>query len=509
MASSLTEASKPVDSSSIQAFSPRYEPDLSRIQSLDIIKGFAVAAGLFVSIYYWGGFSDGMQNSLIGHPSGLRYRIFAAISLLLQSKMTALISLAFGAGIVLYLVRPHLGSGISNNDLYVRRNMWLILFGIFNAIILMWQMDILFHLGIMGLLLFPFPRMATKWLLVTALVVLSINSGKIYWNYHDDTKAYSKFVVADSLAKKYAAKDSVQKRKDSIAKLALPPADSIGRKAIDTKRDSLRKKAGDTLTRKQQEEKQAWEGTAKKFKWEKMKDSSKIKALQTVSYSKIWDSQLRETQGREAAWFYRTGVWELGSIMLLGMWLFKLGFFNGRFTAKQYLLVALIGVGLGLLCGWYRLYFHNAAILDYTRYVQKFVVPHGILWPFERAFMVTGYASLVMFLVQKSLLTGLLGIFSDIGRMALSNYLLQSVICSIIFYGYGMGYYARIGQFGLYFLVVEILIVHIVFSIFWLRYFYMGPAEWLLKSLTHKKKVPFRRKELTEDPAETSIQAII
>jgi uncharacterized protein len=509
MASSLTEASQPVDAPSIQAFSPKYEPAPSRIQSLDVLKGIAVTMGLLVSIYYWGGFSEGMQNSLIGNPTGLRYRVFATISLLLQSKMTALISLAFGAGIVLFLVRPHHGSGISNNDLYVRRNMWLILFGIFNAIILMWQMDILFHLGIMGLLLFPFPRMNTKWLLVTALVVLSINSGKLYWNYHDDTKAYSKFIVADSLAKKFAVKDSIAKRTDSIAKLALAPSDSAGKKAIDAKTDSLRKKAGDTLTKKQQEEKQAWEGTAKKFKWEKKNDSAKIKALQVVSYSKIWDTQLRETQGREAAWFYRMGIWELGSIMLLGMWLFKLGFFNGRFSTNQYLMLGLVGVGLGLLCGWFRLYFLNAAILDYTKYVQKYAVPYSILWPLERAFMVTGYASLVMFLIKRSVLTGLLGVFSDIGRMALSNYLLQSIICSIFFYGYGMGYYARIGQFGLYFFVVEVFIVHIVFSIFWLRYFEMGPAEWLLKSLTHKKKIPFRRKEQEESNSNTIIQSII
>lgn len=509
MASSLIEASQPVDAPSIQAFSPSYEPSPSRIQSLDVLKGIAVTAGLLVSIYYWGGFSDGMQFNLIGNPTGLRYRIFAAISLLLHSKMTALISLAFGAGIVLFLVRPHVGSSISNNDLYVRRHMWLILFGIFNAIILMWQMDILFHLGIMGLLLFPFPRMNTKWLLVTALVVLSFNSGKLYWNYHDDTKAYSKFVVADSLAKKFGVKDSIVKRTDSIAKLALAPADSAGKKAIDTKRDSLRKKAGDTLTKKQQEEKQAWEGTAKKFKWEKKNDTTKQKALQVVSYSKIWDTQLRETQGREAAWFYRMGVWELGSIMLLGMFLFKLGFFTGRFTANQYVLAGLVGVGLGLLCGWYRLYFLNAAILDYTKYVQKYAVPHTILWPLERAFMVTGYASLVMFLIRKGMLSGLLGMFSDIGRMALSNYLLQSVICSIVFYGYGMGYFGRIGQFGLYFLVVEIFIVQLVFTTFWLRFFYMGPAEWLLNSLTHKKRVPFRRKEPLVELTGPANQAII
>ncbi|HSF44838.1 MAG TPA: DUF418 domain-containing protein [Chitinophagaceae bacterium] len=508
MASSLIEASQPVDPSAIQAYSPNYEPSLSRIQSLDILKGIAVLLGMLVSIYYWGGFSDGMQNALIGNPTGTRYRVFAAISLLLQSKMTALISLAFGAGIVLYFVRPHIGSSMSNNDLYVRRNMWLILFGIFNAIILMWQMDIVFHLGIMGLLLFPFPRMAAKYLLITAILLLAINSGKQYWNYHDDTKAYSKFLVADSVSKKIKVKDSIAKQQDSIAKLALAPNDSVGRKAIDKQRDSLKKKAGDTLTKKQQQEIQSWEGIAKKFKWEKKNDSSKIKALQVVSYSKIWDSQLRDTQGRQAAWFYRMGIWEFGSIMLLGMWLFKLGFFNGRFSINQYLLLAVIGVGLGLLCGWFRIYFHNSAILDYTKYVQKTPIPHTILWPFERAFMAVGYASIVMLALQKGFMRGVLNMFSDVGKMALSNYLLQAMLCSIIFYGYGMGYYARIGQSGLYFLAVEIIVVNIVFSTVWLKYFYMGPAEWLLKSLTYKKKVPFIRRS-EENTSGVAVQTII
>jgi uncharacterized protein len=71
-----------------------------------------------------------------------------------------------------------------------------------------------------------------------------------------------------------------------------------------------------------------------------------------------------------------------------------------------------------------------------------------------------------------------------------------------------MGYYARIGQLGLYFLAVEIIVVNIVFSTVWLKYFYMGPAEWLLKSLTHRKKVPFLR-TAEENTSEVAIQSII
>jgi uncharacterized protein len=163
---------------------------------------------------------------------------------------------------------------------------------------------------------------------------------------------------------------------------------------------------------------------------------------------------------------------------------------------------------LGLLCGWYRIYFHNSAILDYTKFVQKMPVPYTILWPFERAFMVIGYASIVMLALQKGFMRGVMNMFSDVGKMALSNYLLQSIICSIIFYGYGMGYYARIGQAGLYFLAVEIIVVNIVFSTVWLKYFYIGPAEWLLKSLTSKSKVPFLRRA-EENTSGVAAQSII
>ncbi len=511
MASSQIEASNPVEASTVQAFSPGYTPENTRIHSLDVFKGIAIIAGLFITILYWGGFSSGMQNALTAFPGGLRYRAFAILSLLLEGKMMGLISLAFGAGIILFFVRPHLGSGLSNNDLYVRRNMWLMLFGLINAFVFMWQGDILFHLGIMGLLLFPFPRMNAKWILVSALLVLAISTGKHYWNYHDDTQAYSKFVVADSLAKKYAVKDSIQKRSDSIANAKLPQAkkDSLSKALALAKKDSSAKKSADTLTWKQKQEKEAWEGMAKKYKWERKNDSGTIKALQNVSYQKNWDHQVGGTQFREAAWFYRSGVWEFASLMLLGMWLFKRGFFNGRFSSQHYFLTGMISVVLGLFCGWYRLHFLNEAIADYTKYVQQRALPSTILRPLEIASVVIGYASLIMFVIQKGMLKGLFTLLSDIGKMALSNYLLQSLVLSVFFYGYGMGYYARIGQPGLYLIVIEMFIIHIVFTTFWLKFFYIGPAEWLLKSLIHKKRVPLKRVTEVETQREIPLKAPI
>jgi uncharacterized protein len=499
MASSKLEASRPVGASTLRAFAPGYEPDLSRISSLDVLKGIAVMAGLLVSILYWGGFSQGMQQALTDFPGGVRYRTYAVISLLLEGKMMGLVSLSFGAGIILFFVRPHLGSGLSNSDLYVRRNMWLILFGLVNAFVFLWPMDFLFHLGVMGLLLFPFPRMKAKWLLVSVVLVLLISSGKYYWNFNDDTRAYSKFVVADSLSKKYQVRDSIQKRNDSIAGLAAKGKDSTLAGAKKSSFAGAKKKSADTLTRKQKKQIEEWEGIAKKYKWEKKNDSARIKALQEVSYFKNWETQIGPAKQREAQWFYTIGVWELASIMLLGMWLFKIGFFSGRFSSKQYLITAFAGISFGILCGWYRLHFLTLSIDDYTKYVQQHLLPHTLLKPLEIACMVGGYASLLMFVISRSWLQGLRSFFADAGRMALSHYLLQSMLLSIFFYGYGMGYYARILQPGLYLVVFEVWIVHVLFTVFWTKFYYMGPAEWLLKSLIHRKRVPIKRIAQTTD----------
>ena len=500
MASSSSEAVMPIDASTIQAFSPNYTPTAARIESLDVVKGFAVLAGLLVAVLAWGGFSDGMQNYLVGHPTSNNFRIYAALSMLLEAKMRGLVTLAFGAGMILFLVRPHLNAGISNGELLVRRNMWLMLFGIFNAVMLLWPFDILFHLGIIGLLLFPFPRMNTKGLMIAVVFLLLIGSGKNLWYHADDQKAYNKFLLVEALEKKFS-KDSLNKKSDkkdsatTVVAAAKKTADSIAKKAA----DSAARKAGDTLTTKQVNEKKAWEGIAKRYAYEAKNDSAKINAMQKNSYAENWSFLIPQIQQREANWFYRNGVWEFGALALLGMALFKMGFFNGGLGRNRYLLIALLGVGLGLLCGWYRLVGQHAAILDYTKFIKNRTLPFTILWPFEKAFMVAGYAALIVYLLEVGWAKKLFRLLSDVGRLALTNYILQSIFLSIFFYGYGMGYFARLGHLRLYIVAAELCLVQIVFSVFWLRYFYMGPIEWLLKSLMYKRRMPFRRQDEVAD----------
>jgi uncharacterized protein len=80
------------------------------------------------------------------------------------------------------------------------------------------------------------------------------------------------------------------------------------------------------------------------------------------------------------------------------------------------------------------------------------------------------------------------------GQMAFTNYLTQSLICTSIFYGHGLGYFGRFGRAELALFVVGIWALQLAWSPLWLRYFTFGPAEWAWRSLTYWKLQPLLRR---------------
>lgn len=82
---------------------------------------------------------------------------------------------------------------------------------------------------------------------------------------------------------------------------------------------------------------------------------------------------------------------------------------------------------------------------------------------------------------------------AQVGRMALTNYLGQSVICTLIFYGYGLGLFGQVGKAAGLLLAVVIYVAQVWFSGWWLRRFQYGPMEWLWRSLTYLKWQPMRK----------------
>ncbi len=80
-----------------------------------------------------------------------------------------------------------------------------------------------------------------------------------------------------------------------------------------------------------------------------------------------------------------------------------------------------------------------------------------------------------------------------VGRMAFSNYILQSVLASIIFYSWGFGLFGKLDRLEMLLAVAGIWTVNLVFSSHWLRAFQFGPLEWLWRSLTEGRRMPFRK----------------
>jgi uncharacterized protein len=88
-----------------------------------------------------------------------------------------------------------------------------------------------------------------------------------------------------------------------------------------------------------------------------------------------------------------------------------------------------------------------------------------------------------------------LKVLAPVGQMALTNYLMQSIICTLIFYGYGLGLFGQVGPAAGILLTVVIYLIQIPVSHWWMKRFRYGPAEWLWRSLTYLKPQPMRRSQ--------------
>jgi uncharacterized protein len=186
--------------------------------------------------------------------------------------------------------------------------------------------------------------------------------------------------------------------------------------------------------------------------------------------------------------------------MLLGMALLGFGFFSDKFSVKKYLSIGIPFIIAGLFLGWFRNHYMDIKLVDYAKYIDKNGIPFNLFFPIERLLLATGYAAIIMVLIRIIRLDWLWRTLATVGRMALTNYFLQTIICTIFFNGYGMGYFGRLSQVQLYFMVAEVSLIQIVFSVIWSRFFVMGPVEWLWKYLIYRKKLPFKRTDIKTQP---------
>ncbi len=465
-----------------------YSPT-NNLFSLDVIRGIALLGLLVVAIWEFGGFTPNEQIFYQRGPHGGNYALLTTISALFEGKMLALFALVFGAGIVLFLTKQQ-PVPMGAPDAFIRRQLWLLLFGLTIAFLLLWPSDILYPFAVVGILLFGFWRFSARGLLIISFVFLLIFFGKQFWNYQDDKKDYKKYLAVTAVEKRIKADSTTRAKKDSTlrTKDTLLIKDELAKNKI---ADSIARKK-DTLTKKQKEEKGKWEGIVKSTKYDSAKTVSVNKAMRAGSYSKVWNRVMKQSQDKESMWLYRIGLWEIGSMMLLGMALLKFGFFDPRTGTGKYFLVAILLITIGAGLAWYRLHYNNIRLADYEGYVKKYNTPFNLFLPAENMLMATGYASLILWMLRLNIGNWFWRAMGLVGSMALTNYFIQCIVCSFFFYGYGFGYFGKLEQWELYFMVVELALIQLVFSLLWLRYFNLGPLEWLWSSLIYRKWMPIK-----------------
>jgi uncharacterized protein len=181
--------------------------------------------------------------------------------------------------------------------------------------------------------------------------------------------------------------------------------------------------------------------------------------------------------------------WRAGGLMLIGMALYKWGIIIAHRTTKFYITGLLIGIIVGIpLVVWGVISNFKADwSLNYSMYF-------GCQFNYWGSIFVSfAYICLIMLICKAQRFKFALTPFATAGRMALTNYLLQTIICTTIFYGHGFGLFGNVSRTGQIGMVFIIFIFQLIISPIWLKYFRFGPFEWLWRSFTYLKFQPLRQ----------------
>lgn len=424
----------------------------SRITTIDMLRGFALLGILLMNI---AGFSmpDHAFEKFSNDPNNINFWVFQIIGIFFEGKMRAMFGMVFGAGVLLFIANKGT-NGVSVHALYYRRMFWLLLFGLIHAHLILWIGEILYLYAVCGMILYLFRNVPPKYLVwaVPIVAVVSFVAGTIqYQDIREKRIAYSEATKAKSENKTLTA----------VQNKALTEWREIEKTMIPNREDAK----ANTL---------------------KMKSD----------YSTV-ASHLRPIAFDIETKYLPFEVWDSLALMLLGLALFKWGFLTGSWSNKNYWTVVKIGYGIGLPLVIYSNYyaFHHFSTLEanLARMEQVSINWVDLIYPFQRILLVMAHAATLILMYKSGIAQNLLSRLAAVGRMAFTNYISHSVICTLFFFGYGLNYFAELEFYQIYFVVFAIWIFQLIISPIWLKYFLFGPLEWLWRSLTYWKMQPFKR----------------
>ena len=397
----------------------------ARIESIDVLRGFALLGILLLNICLFGLHSAGYFNPLV--PPGetvadreLNVRVWGAVSVLFEGAMRALFSMLFGAGVVLFT------TGRANaRSLHFRRNLWLLAFGLVDTFLFLWTGDILMVYAVCGVFLYSYRNRSPRRLVITSAVLIVLMGGILGgagWGMEQlriaEDAAWTDFEVQNT-----------------------PPVEAY--------------------------------------------EAELAERRESYPSAFIWTAD--HMVG--VVFSYLFLVPDALAMMILGMALFKVGALDASRPIGWYATLAAVGFGVGLLTNLWELRQALVADLD-TRSTMPLMVP---TYHLGRLGMALGYLGLVMIVCKRRALPRVRGALAAVGRMALTNYLMHSLVCLVLFTGLGFALAGVLERWQLYPIVFAIWAFQLWFSPWWLARHRFGPAEWIWRSLTYGTRPPLRR----------------
>lgn len=170
--------------------------------------------------------------------------------------------------------------------------------------------------------------------------------------------------------------------------------------------------------------------------------------------------------------------WQLAGMMLMGAALMRSGWLKGQFSLRHYRRTGALLVAAGMAVNLPAIFAQWYLAWDYRWSAFLLQAPRELSAPLQAI----GYAALAWGYWPQLCRFRLVGAIACVGRMALTNYLLQTLICTTLFYHLGL--FMRFDRLQLLAFVPPIWAVNLLVSSLWLRRFRQGPVEWLWRQLT-------------------------
>lgn len=401
-----------------------------RVQIVDILRGFALFGILFVNMTI---FARPMQVLLFPADPAMPWFDRAAewlIHFLGEGKFYALFSMLFGLGLTLLMERVEARGG-KFVPLYLRRLLVLLLIGIVHAF-LIWMGDILILYALLGFLLVLFRKAKPRTLLIWAVILISI---PLLFNA----------AITGLIELGRSVPEGAEQIDIGFAEAAAGFAADLER-------------------------------------------ANRVYA--EGNFIEITEQRIYDYASMGISAFFVMGFNILG-LFLLGVYFGKREIFK-HLEVNRGLFRKLLAWGLPLgLVGnaLYATLIMSADRIEPSGTLLLATVAQGIGAPL----LMLAYVSAFCLLALSPTWAGRIKVLAPVGQMALTNYLTQSIVCTTIFYGYGLGLFGKMGMAAGIGLSILIFLLQIPLSHWWMKRFQYGPAEWLWRSLTYGKRQEIRR----------------